>query len=152
MNRIFLFALFFCLFIFGCRKYEDGPAFTFLTKTNRITNDWILDIAVEEVGTFNIDATARYPTTRLRIREDTLIVLFAPLTEKLYGTWSLEESKETFNWVVDHDPVTFINDDSFTAEGITSYDSLERFDIRRLTEDQFWIIDKFGNLLQFVPE
>ncbi len=153
MKRICIPAFLLLLFLLSsCRKYNDGPAFTLLTKTNRVTNDWILDIAVRETGGAIFEVTDRYPTMRLRIRKDTVIVLFSPLTEKLYGTWSFEESKETFNWAVDHDPVTFINDNSLADQDITSYDSLERFDIERLTEDDFWIIDKFGNTLRFAEE
>ena len=27
----------------GCNKYEDGPAFSLLTKTQRLTGDWVME-------------------------------------------------------------------------------------------------------------
>jgi len=147
-NTILLILL--CLLTFvACRKYEDGPAFTVLSKTERVTNDWILDAVALQTPGSNIDIVSQYPTMRLRVRKDSLIVLFSPITEKLYGTWEFAESKETFNWTVDHNPATII--EAATGNDMT-YDSLERFDIRRLTKKDLWLADKYNHVLRFVPE
>ncbi len=143
----------FCLIILlatACRKYEDGAAFTLLTKTERITKDWILTEVAMNNSTGEIDNIInQYPTMRLRIRRDSVIVLFAPITEKLYGNWELSEGKEAFQWTVDHDPATVI--DAATETDMT-YDSLGRFDIERLTNKQLWLLDKFNNTLRFEVE
>lgn len=138
----------------ACRKYQDGPALTFISKNERIKKDWILDIAITERGTVLTNISSRYPEMRMRFRKDSLIVIFSPITEKLYGNWELAESKEVINWTVDHNPVTEIVSevDAFGSEVLMSYDSLERFDIRRLTTDELWLKDKFNAILRFVPE
>jgi len=137
------------LFMSACRKYENGAAFTLLTKTERITKDWILDaVATNRDGRLQ-DIITEYPTMRLRLRKDTVIVLFAPITEKLYGNWEFSESKEAFQWTVDHDPATVI--EAVTETDMT-YDSLGRFDIERLTNKELWLNDKFNNTLRFVVD
>ena len=138
----------------GCRKYQDGPSLTVVSKTERIARDWILDIAITERGSVRTNISSRYPEMRMRFRRDSLIVLFAPVTEKLYGNWELAENKEAITWVVDHDPLTEIVSelDIFGTPTLMSYDSLERFDIRRLTTDELWLKDKFNAILRFVPE
>ncbi|MGK0365499.1 MAG: hypothetical protein ACI85O_002565 [Saprospiraceae bacterium] len=137
------------LFMTACRKYENGAAFTVLTKTKRITKDWVLDaVAVTSGGTIT-NIVDEYPTMRMRIRKDSVIVLFAPITEKLYGNWAFTESKEAFQWTVDHNPATVI--DAATETDMT-YDSLGRFDIDRLTNKELWLRDKFNNTLRFVVE
>lgn len=149
MKNIILCSFLIISLLTACRKYQDGPAFTLVTKTERVTNDWILEAVALESPASTTNIIAQYPTMRVRVRKDSLIVLFSPITEKLYGTWEFEESKETFNWTVDHNPATVIE----AATGVDmTYDSLERFDIRRLTNDDFWLADKFGNVLRFVPE
>ena len=142
----------FCLIILfatACRKYENGAAFTLLTKTERITNDWILDAVAVTTSAGIINIADEYPSMRLRIRKDSVIVLFSPITEKLYGNWALTEGKEAFQWTVDHNPATVI--DAATETDMT-YDSLGRFDIERLTNKQLWLVDKFNNTLRFERE
>jgi len=142
----------FCLIILfttACRKYENGAAFTLLTKTERITNDWILNAVGANRDGSLMDIINEYPTMRLRIRKDSVIILFAPITEKLYGNWEFSESKEAFLWTVDHNPATVI--DAATDTDMT-YDSLGRFDIERLTNKELWLNDKFNNTLRFVVE
>tara|TARA_B110000003_G_C16580222_1_gene507796 strand:- start:569 stop:1054 length:486 start_codon:yes stop_codon:yes gene_type:complete len=40
-NKIFfLFILSSIILISGCKKYDDGPSISFLTKTQRLTGDW----------------------------------------------------------------------------------------------------------------
>jgi len=97
------------LFMTACKKYENGAAFTLLTKTERITKDWILDAVATNTTTGIDNIVNQYPTMRLRIRKDSVIVLFAPITEKLYGNWEFSESKEAFLWNVDHNPATVID-------------------------------------------
>ncbi len=148
-KSIFSFCLI-ILFATACRKYENGAAFTLLTKTERITKDWILnEVAMTNISGGLTNIIDEYPTMRLRIRKDSVIVLFAPITEKLYGNWELTEGKEAFQWTVDHDPATVI--DAATETDMT-YDSLGRFDIERLTNKQLWLVDKFNNTLRFEVE
>lgn len=149
MKKIILSFCLITLFMTACRKYENGAAFTLLTKTKRITKDWVLEsVAMTSTGAL-IDILDEYPMIRLRIREDSVIVLFAPVTEKLYGNWAFTESKEAFLWTVDHNPATII--DAATETDMT-YDSLGRFDIERLTNKELWLNDKFNNTLRFVVE
>lgn len=154
-NSVYFIILLFLLPMNACRKYQDGPAFTLVSKTERITRDWKLEFVLNEFvgGTF-LNITAVNPEMRLRFRRDSLIVIYSPVTEKLYGNWEFAESKEVINWTLDHNPVTeMVTEVSSTgAETTITYDSLERFDIRRLTTDQLWLSDKFNNMLRFVPE
>jgi len=148
-KAIFSFCLI-ILFLTACRKYENGAAFTVLTKTKRITKDWVLNaVATNNSSGGLTDILDQYPTMRLRVRKDSVIVLFAPITEKLYGNWEFSESKEAFLWTVDHNPATVI--DAATETDMT-YDSLGRFDIERLTNKELWLNDKFNNTLRFVVE
>jgi len=70
-----VFGLFILFLIFSsCRKYSDGPAFSLLTKKERICNDWILltqlrndedvtddnrtvKMAIDKDGTYSLSST-----------------------------------------------------------------------------------------------
>lgn len=148
------FLLLFCtisLTLLACRKYEDGPSFTLLTKKQRIIKTWNLDIVIKQIGSNRFDVTDTYPGLRLDFTRDSLRVDFTPSGEMLRTTWELSESKEALSWTADREPTTLI-DDSILGADEMSYDSLGRFDIQRLTSGQMWLVDKFNNTLRFVPE
>ena len=139
-----LLGLFFCS---ACRKYQDGPAFTLLSKQARITGEWNLDVALLSTATSNAGITGRYPPMRMQIdRSDEFTVAFFDDFEVRRGEWSLEENKETFNWTLSDNVTTGIIG---TNGQIVRYDSLERFDIERLTTGDLWLIDRFGTTLRF---
>lgn len=144
--------LIFLLFFVSCRKYEDGPSLTLTTKKQRLTGDWMLEqVLLNRIS--QVTEVSEFPTIRLQIdRPDTLAVSFLGTTEEsLAGNWHFIESKESLEWVLDSKPTTLVKDANTTIGSVANvtYDSLERFDIRRLTNNDLWIVDKYNNILKF---
>lgn len=83
------------LFIFsfvGCTKYEDGPAFTLLTKKARITNTWKMEKYIYDDGssTTNVDGGT------MTLNKDMSATLSTSETNgiSISGTWSFIDNKK----------------------------------------------------------
>lgn len=120
----------------SCQKYEDGPAISLRTKTERVANDWKINSATEN----NQDVTGDYNKYELNLTkggEATLTadysfagVSYQYTTE---GTWSFASDKEKIAF-------NFDNDD---ADGI--------YEILKLKEDEMWLKEDGESLeLHFV--
>jgi hypothetical protein len=86
----------FTLLLMGCRKYPDGPTFSFFTKKDRLCNDWILNYAKKNGN----DITDKEATIKLNIEKDgtysmSRIVNALGQFQGTYsnGTWLFDEAK-----------------------------------------------------------
>lgn len=67
MKKIF-FSIITVLFLFSCTKYEDGPIFTFRSKTKRLAHSWeYTAIVYTETG---ISVTTNLPNTIMTFSKD----------------------------------------------------------------------------------
>ena len=134
------FAIMFGLLLLpACKKYQDGPYFSWLTKQDRVTNRWLIDsvqvsdirpLIAPEVYFFDFDRDSvqiRFP--------DSLGVI-----DTFQGAWNLGENKQ----VIEIEFVEF-NDDFL-------YDTTHRFDIYRLSARQMHLVDNYYNILYLSPE
>lgn len=116
-TKIFIFlniAFISAITLTGCKKYEDGPAFSLNTKKARITNQWNL--------TEKIIDGVQYPINneKIDIKKDNSYVI----------TWG--SSSETGNWEFSSDKESII----FTLNGNSSSDT---YKILRLKSNELWL-------------
>lgn len=120
----------------GCKKYESGPYFSIVTKKERIKNTWTPQQVTRQVSALEVvDITSNYADVTIELGQDTAIISF-PIDgeiEQYYGNWELAENNTALTWDVKGD-TTF-----------QLLDTIERFDILRLTTNEFWLAyDVFG--------
>lgn len=119
MKRLIIFS-FLGLFLFSCGKYEDGPAFSVFTKTNRLARKWKLSEAQVDgqtsttITTWDLDFDA---DGNFIESYDDFIGTYP--SGSFTGTWEFANSKEDI-------ALTFDNGEERELE------------IRRLTREEFW--------------
>ena len=79
----------------GCKKYEDGPALTLLTKKMRVTGDW----KIEQVLVNNVDQTSAFTSFAganymVSIKKDGTYTISGNWTDN--GTWKFSDDKSEF--------------------------------------------------------
>lgn len=112
----------------SCRKYEDGPSFSFISKKERVTNTW----TASEIFRNDIDETKDFDIYSMQFTKNGRLTwtiqpagFSAPVSES--ADWELASVKEQIK-------LTFDTPDPVSGETRLLY-----MDILRLTEDQLWI-------------
>jgi len=121
----------------GCKKYEDGPAFSLRSKKERVANTWRVGQALNGGQDVTSDFD-QYELQMLSSGNATLSALYTlgDLSFELQtsGTWSLQNSNEDLR-------LDFENDDAD-----------ETYEILRLKEDELWLRTMNNDLeLHLVP-
>lgn len=112
----------------SCKRYDDGPAFSLRSVTNRLTSgDWeVVDIegqtSMEREISFEFDKDGDFTA---RVEYDGFYG--GSYTEVYRGEWSFEDKKKTLD----------LEFDDFT--------NLE-FEIKKLSNDELWFEDEENNL------
>lgn len=134
----------FSLIFSSCKKYEEGPTFSLLTKKARLVNTWKIDKVlingVEQAKESSWDNTSYEITKDGKYKITTETVLGTATTE---GEWEFDDSKE-------HIITTF----STTAGSITISDK-DTTKIVRLKNKELWTEDEDGGIVtrtQYVPK
>ncbi|HEU4719506.1 MAG TPA: lipocalin family protein [Bacteroidia bacterium] len=80
----------------SCKKYEDGPAISLLTKKMRLCNDWVVDKYLEngtdETNGTDMTSFMQSVITEWSIKKDNSYTITGAGSES--GTWSLGEDKD----------------------------------------------------------
>jgi len=122
---ILLIAVFTLGILSSCAKYEDGPAFSLVTKTSRLTGTWtLLEIDDEPVGDnysfemiFEKDGVLQEVTTILTI------------SNTIDAEWEWSDGKEGLQLIYGN--------------------YMEEVTILRLTGDELWFEEEDGSVLEF---
>ncbi len=123
MKTIINFLLLALLFTFiGCSKYEDGPAFSLLTKKARITNTWKMEKYVYDNGTSTTDVDEGTMTLN---KDMSANLSLGAGGISLAGTWEFINDKEGIRI-------------TFTIFGTTS---TKEYTILRLKSKELWVYD-----------
>lgn len=126
-------ALFFgaTFLITSCSKYEDGPAISLISRTERVANTW----KVEEAYADNEDVTDDYRVYEVYLSKDGDAELTAEY-ELLGQDFSIEtDGTWQFTNNADNIKVDFENDDADNE-----------YQILKLTETEFWIREVGGEV------
>ena len=84
--KLFLVVLIATTAIFSaCKKYEDGPAISLLTKTSRISNDWVAESATQN----GINVTTGLEDFGFNIKKDGTYT-----SDGEAGVWEFDSNKE----------------------------------------------------------
>ncbi|MFZ1686791.1 MAG: DUF5004 domain-containing protein [Flavobacteriales bacterium] len=132
-----LFALLAGSALTGCKKYDDGPAFSLRSREERVANTWRIDRAMSGSD----DVTSAFSQYELRLTKDHDASLTATYT--LFGTDFSFTSSGTWS---------FENKDEDLRLDLEDDDADETYQILRLKETELWLREKGGDLeLQLVP-
>lgn len=108
----------------SCKKYEDGPGISFLSKKSRVANTWEIEKATNNGN----DVTSEYDQYELKLTKNGDAELdakyeFGNFTGEFEtdGTWKFADDKETL--ILD-----FQDDDADKS-----------YQILRLTKDEMWL-------------
>ncbi|MBK9761869.1 MAG: hypothetical protein IPO87_00565 [Flavobacteriales bacterium] len=116
----------------SCKKYEEGPAISLTSRSERVANTWTIDRAIADGNDVTSDYD-NYVLTMTAGGSATLVATYTVFgvnfTGETNGTWAFQNDDEEL--VLD-----FENDD---ADGT--------YQIRRLTEAELWI-HKIGDDLE----
>ncbi len=74
----------------GCKKYENGPAFSLASKKSRVVNNWKVEKATAFDGT---DETSYYSDMSLEFKKDNTY-LEMESGSSYVGTWAFDGDKE----------------------------------------------------------
>lgn len=110
----------------SCGKYEDGPSFSLMSKTSRLTGEW-------EVVKY--DNVAPDDDIILEFEKDgdfSLTYEYDGYSYSYDGEWSWEEGKEEIEIEVDGDKSTW--------------------EVQRLTNNELWFEDPDNNLWELEKE
>lgn len=114
----------------SCKKYEEGPGFSFRSKKARVANTWVIDEYVYSDG--DIDKVTESGNYTFEKDGTFLFEWGSSVSEK--GTWEFTSDKEEIKWIY--------NDGSYT----------EKYTIIKLKEKEFWIADEDNDQIHFLPK
>jgi Domain of unknown function (DUF5004) len=124
--------------LIGCKKYDDGPAFSLRSREERVANTWRIDRAMNGSD----DVTSAFDQYELRLTKDHDASLTATYT--LFGTDFSFTTSGTWSFENKDEDLRLDFDDS---------DADETYQILRLKETELWLREKGGDLeLQLVPQ
>lgn len=111
----------------GCRKYPDGPTFSFQSKEARVTGNWVARTFFRN----SLDELNRYDVYNLQfLREGRMVWRVQPaggVLSEITGDWELANVNEAIK-------ITFDLRDPVSNEVRLLY-----MDIRRLSGDELWV-------------
>jgi hypothetical protein len=125
---------------FACKNYEEGPYFALQTKAARVANNWVVEGALDAQNN-NISENLNFYQFNFERDGQASVSLLdgGTSTEFLNGTWEFVDGKDRFSWDLEGDSTLFY------------YNLEESFDIYRLTNSQFWLIDKDNARIFLMP-
>ena len=123
-----------CAFLFAaglnsCSPYEEGPAISLRSKTERVANTWRVNYAVEADGD---DQTSDYEEDRFILDKDGNVTYTFEIAGTVFtatGTWAFTNDDENIRIQT-----------SFDFLGLP-VDSDETYEILKLKETEVWIRD-----------
>lgn len=115
----------------ACKKYEEGPMLTLLTKKARLTGDWKAEKTVSPSGVESFVNSFQV----MKINKDNSYEIHEGKIIKTKGTWDFAKDKGYVR-------LTYIK------EGITY---IEEYEIIRLKDKELWWKDSQGIQVNFVP-
>lgn len=135
--KLFSFVLLAIAFVLGsCGKYEEGPAFSLLTKKARIVGVWQADKYVDNDGSTE-SADPNDDSTMEFVKDGTLIIKTS--SEGSYvtfeGTWEFSSDKESVE----------------TTFSSGSFSNTTVFKIIRLKNTELWLEDSDGDQVHYIP-
>ncbi|MEX1132953.1 MAG: DUF5004 domain-containing protein [Flavobacteriales bacterium] len=115
----------------SCSKYEDGPAISLRSKTERLSNNWQVEKAYDNGS----DVTSSFDQYRLEMLSGGSAALAALYSIgdlnfefETTGTWELVNSNEDLRLDLENDAAD------------------RTYEILRLKEDELWVREKGGSL------
>ncbi len=119
------------LIITSCNKYDDGPAISLKSRTERVANTWEVEEAMNDGNDVSSDFD-QYQLTMLSDGDATLVALYSigdlSFEFETDGTWEFQDNQEKIF-------LDFENDDADRT-----------FVILRLMEDELWLREQGGDL------
>lgn len=136
--KLFSFALLAVVFVLGtsCGKYEEGPAFSLLTKKSRLVGKWKVEKHVDADGTESTPS-ANDESTWEFVKDGKFVAISAGggFSQTTNGTWEFTDDKESVK-------ITF-------TSGSISYTDTSK--IIKLKNKELWLEDEDGDQTHMIP-
>lgn len=130
MKSTIYIAAFLTLVLFSC-KYEEGPAFSLLSKKARVQNIWFIDKVLKNGNDETTDFKTAFVNYKLEIKKDDTYTI-------TYRSFNVSETREEGTWKFSDDKSKFIlKKNGQTDENIWT--------ILRLKNNSFWSKQKNGS-------
>jgi|APGre2960657404_1045060.scaffolds.fasta_scaffold49215_2 hypothetical protein len=129
--KIFASILLMALVLSSCIKYEDGPAFSFLTKEKRLTRAWQLTKVEYFIGQDSILVEGEVYPFFLDFEKD------KSLSYKIEESGSLQEYSSSWNWHLGTWGITLD-----LAQGAMGNNGSRNYQIKRLSKKELWLNDR----------
>ncbi|WP_123776060.1 hypothetical protein [Brumimicrobium aurantiacum] len=121
----------------ACSKYEEGPAFSLLTKKSRITGDWKTERKIDKEG----DEEFYYTDQTIRILKTGEYEVHQNKDIVIDGEWEFANDNNDFR-------ITYELDENENSEEVLN---IEEFEIIRLKSTELWLKDIYGVTIKYVP-
>ena len=127
MKKIIALAIVLIFVIGSCKKYPEGPAFTILTKRNRLENSWVIQQVIEN----GVDKTSDYKN----VYKDYNLIIDKKGPYSASYTFLGFAVAESGSWAFNGDKTFVIFDPSSNNNGNTSWK------IMKLKDKELWALD-----------
>ena len=131
-NMKFLLSILSLLFVLSaCKKYEEGPAFSLLTKKARITGSWKAEKVISKSGVMEFV----YYDEVMKILKDGDYEFLVGSSIEITGIWDFSQDKEYLRL-------------NYGEDGINN---IVEYKIIRLKSKELWLEDAQGEQVNYVP-
>lgn len=130
-TKFFLSILTLVFVLSACKKYEEGPAISILTKKARVTGAWKAEKKISNSG--EVDYV--FDDEVIRINKDDTYEIHEGNELVVFGTWDFTKDKEYLRF-------------TFTENGSKN---IQEFKIIRLKNKELWLTDDQGEQINYVP-
>ncbi len=128
---LFVVAIIASLAFSSCKKYEEGPSLTLLSRTSRITGEWKITKEAENGSAQTFDANARIKIDKGGAYTYTYTSSYLGQAVSMTGTWKFTSDDEKIQF-------------SYTSGGSTSSDE---WTIMRLSNSELFLEQQDGDNL-----
>jgi hypothetical protein len=122
--------------LFSCSKYEEGPALSLRSKTQRVCGTWTLAVLLENGVEKNDDYNTRWEFNASGSTSRTITDPVSGIETVSTGTWSFNDDKTKILVVISIPSLQLTLNEEWT--------------ILRLKEKELWIeTTQYGNLYEY---
>lgn len=138
--KIFASILVMTLVLSSCIKYEDGPAFSFLTKEKRLCRTWMLEKFINNNG---VEGNANI---KINLNKDYSGSFYYNIENPQFQPGENEESI-TWDWLLGTYGIV-LNLPLIPNAANHGFSYQSQYEILRLTSKEFWIKNR-GSLMEY---
>ena len=130
--KFFLAILSVAFILTSCKKYDEGPAFSLMTKKARISGEWRVEQEISSSGDVQLVQSQEV----LVINKSGSFEIVDDFKTEIIGTWDFIKDKEYV---------------AFTYKDDEGVNNIVEYKIIRLKSRELWLKDDQGKQYNYVP-